>query len=623
MRRLSAPVIFFFFALGMASGQTVPTPSGCSQDNSRASQDCQKKRITPPKEVVVVTGTYEPTPVEHIDRSVTVLQTRDQPLVYDHWVDYLFTDPSIDLRQRGSNAVQGDLSIRGSTFGQTLVLLNGLRLNDVQSAHHNMDQPLPTPSLERIEVLRGSGSTFYGSDAVGGSVNFIAGPPGFSEFRAGSAVGNFGVNQQTASAAWLHGKFSEQASIERDFSSGFRPDRDYRSFAAFSSTGFTTALGHSLVMLGFSDKPFGADQFYGDFNSWERTKGWFAGLEQDLGKNTEFDLGYRRHTDVFILFRDNPAFFSNDHISESWQSAIRRKQTLGQNSTLFYGAEGFHDSVDSTNLGRHERSREAVYVDYDMRALGRFSFSVAGREEFYGAGQQEFSPTVSGGVWLKQGLKLKASVSHAFRLPTYTDLYYHDPGNVGDPNLRPEKSWGYEGGLQWTPSGRYKGEVTVFHRRDRDVIDYLLDTSVTPNIYRAANIQSLNFTGVETSFEMRLPRDQQLQLSYMGLYGAQQPLPNEQTKYTFEYPSNDAVIGWLGKLPGNFLARTRVGVIGRYQRDPYALWDLSVGREFHYVHAHLSLANITDTQYEEVRGVIMPGRSVLFGLEFVLRGRAR
>jgi iron complex outermembrane receptor protein len=612
---------FAFLSLSFvwANAQFEPARSECPPKGPQATADCQKQKIPPHKEVIAVTGTYTPVQAESIDRSLTVIDTRENSLLYDHWVEYLFTDPSIDLRQRGPNDVQADLSIRGSTFGQTLVLLNGLRLNDAQTGHHHMDQPIPTPSLERIEVLRGAGSTFYGSDAVAGSVNFITGPPAYSEIRAGSAVGNFGVNQQTASAALLRDRFNEQVSIERVFSSGFRPDRDYRNFSAFSNSGLQTALGHSLVILGYSDKPFGADQFYGDFNSWERTKAWFAGLEQDLGKNTQFDLGYRRHTDIFILFRDDPAFFSNDHISESWQTAIRRKQPLGQNSTFFYGAEGFHDSVDSTNLGQHARSREAIYVDYDARALGRFSFSAAGREEFYGNRQQEFSPTISAGVYLKAGWKLKASVSHAFRLPTYTDLYYHDPGNVGSPDLRPEKSWNYEGGLQWNLGGRYKADITVFHRRDRDVIDYLLDTSGATPIYRATNIQNLNFTGAETSLEIRLPRDQRLQLAYTGLYGAQDPLNGQQTKYTFNYPTHDAIVAWQGTLPGNFIARSRVGMVDRYQKDPYALWEASIGREFRKVRAHLSFANITDTQYEEIDRVIMPGRSVIFGLEFLLR----
>jgi iron complex outermembrane receptor protein len=450
--------------------------------------------------------------------------------------------------------VQADFDPR-STFGQTLVLLNGLRLNDAQTGHHNMDQPIPTPSLERIEVLRGAGSSFYGSDAVGGSVNFITGPPKYSEIRAGTAIGNFGINQQTASAALVRGHWDEQIGIERDFSSGFRPDRDYRNFSAFSNSGLQTALGHSLVMLAYSDKPYGADQFYGDFNSWERTKAWFAGLEQDLGNNTQFDLGYRRHTDVFILFSDNPTFFSNDHISESWQAALRRKQPLGRNSTLFYGAEGFHDSVDSTNLGTHQRSREAIYVDYDARALGRFSFSVAGREEFYGAGQSEFSPTVSAGAYLKAGWKLKSSVSHAFRLPTYTDLYYHDPGNVGNPNLRPEKSWNYEGGLEWNQGGRYKANITVFHRRDREVIDYLLDTTPTPSIYRAENIQNLNFTGVETSIDIRLPHTQTVQLAYTGLYGPR-TLGKSANQVHIQLPDSRC-IGYVARNASKKIHRTQ------------------------------------------------------------------
>ena len=599
--------------------QTQTTKADCSSDISSSQTGCAQSKIEPHKEVIAVTGTYTPVPVENIDRSLDVIDTRTDSLLYDNWVDYLHADPSIDVRQRGPNDIQADLSIRGSTFGQTLVLLNGLRLNDAQTAHHNMDQPIPTPSLERIEVLRGAGSSFYGSDAVGGSVNFITGPPKYSEIRAGSAVGNFGINQQTASAALVRGKWDEQIGIERDFSSGFRPDRDYRNFSAFSNSGLQTSLGHSLVMLAYSDKPYGADQFYGNFNSWERTKGWFAGLEQDLGKNTEFDLGYRRHTDVFILFRDNPAFFSNDHISESWQAAIRRKQPLGQNSTLFYGVEGFHDSVDSTNLGIHQRSREAIYLDYDTRALNRFSFSIAGREELYGAGQSEFSPTVSAGAYLKAGWKLKVSASHAFRLPTYTDLYYHDPGNLGNPNLRPEKSWNYEGGVEWNQGGRYKADITVFHRRDREVIDYLLDTTTSPPIYRAENIQNLNFTGVESSIDVRLPHTQTLQFAYTGLYGAQQPLANQQTKYTFYYPTHDAVVAWQGLLPGNFFARSRVGVVTRYKADPYAVWDFSVGRDFRNLRTHLSLANISDTQYQEIAGVVMPGRSIIFGLEFLLR----
>jgi hypothetical protein len=90
----------------------------------------------------------------------------------------------------------------------------------------------------------------------------------------------------------------------------------------------------------YGDKPYGANQFYGNFNSWERTKSWFAGFKQELGKDTEFDLGYRRHSDVFVLSRDHPEIYENNHITESWQTALRRKTPIRQNITLFYGGKG-------------------------------------------------------------------------------------------------------------------------------------------------------------------------------------------------------------------------------------------------------------------------------------------
>ena len=148
---------------------------------------------------MVVTGTYEPLSIEEIDRSVTLLPARGMELVLNSLVDLLQLDPSLDLQERAPDGVQTDLSIRGANFEQTLVLLNGQRLNDVQSGHHDMDIPVPLDSVERVEVLRGSGSAMYGSDASGGVVNVITAPPEGLELRLRTAVGNDGINQQRVS----------------------------------------------------------------------------------------------------------------------------------------------------------------------------------------------------------------------------------------------------------------------------------------------------------------------------------------------------------------------------------------------------------------------------------------
>ena len=176
----------------------------------------------------------------------------------------------------------------------------------------------------------------------------------------------------------------------------------------------------------------------------ERTKTWAADLSQDLGSRTLVTLAYRRHTDLFELFRDDPGYYTNRHEDYSWDVAVRGHDAITSSAQIYYGVEGLADHVDSNNLGVHSRKQGAVYGSFDIRSIKRASLNIGAREEFYGSGQRFFAPNISGGYWLSSKVKLRASVTRAFRLPNYTDLYYSDPGNVGNPNLKPEQAWNYE-----------------------------------------------------------------------------------------------------------------------------------------------------------------------------------
>jgi iron complex outermembrane receptor protein len=573
------------------------------------------------KETVVVTGVYEPVAIEESDRAIYRQEIRgDQTLVSNSLVDFLNRDSSIDLRQRGGNNIQTDVSVRGSTFGQTLVLLNGLRLNDVQSGHHNMDVPVPIESLDRVEVLKGAGSTLYGSDAVGGVVNFITKTPEASEFRIRGAVGSFGTNQERVSGTLVRDSFTQQLSFYRDFSTGFIPNRDYRNLALSSSTYFRTRAGTTSILLAHNDKPFGAEQFYGNYNSWERTKTMWASGQQSFGDRTQASFAYRRHTDLFVLYRDRPEVFTNRHAAESYQGSFRRTEPLAANTRLAWGVEGWHDSIVSNNLGTHSRARGSGYAALDFRALHRFSLSLGAREEFYRSLRTQFVPSIAGGAWLTSNLKWRASASRAFRLPSFTDLYYHDPANVGSPDLRPESAWNYETGIDWNPSRRVRGELTLFHRRERDGIDYVRMSA--NDIWRATNFQRLHFTGVEASACVRLNENHRLDFSYTGLHGAQDALAGAFSKYTFNYPNHLGIAGLQSSLPRGLIARIRVGAVQRYARDPYAVVDAYVARARGMVRPFLQLTNLSDAVYQEIFGVAMPGRAALVGLEFVLRRRS-
>ncbi len=367
------------------------------------------------------------------------------------------------------------------------------------------------------------------------------------------------------------------------------------------------------------DHPFGADQFYGAYPSSEDTKTWWLGFNQALGQDTDASFAYRRHSDLFVLFRDQPDIYANHHADESYQAALRRHQTVKPGIVVSYGAEALHESIVSNNLGDHSRSRGAIYAAIDLRGIKRLSLSIAAREEFYRRYSGEFSPTIAGGYWLSPALKVRASASRAFRVPSYTDLYYSDPANVGNPNLRPERAWTYEAGIDWVPAGRLTAEAAVFERRLRDGIDYYR-TSPTA-LWQALNIDSLNFTGVETSLRYLVARHQTVEVLYTWLLGTQDTIPLAQTKYNFNYPSSSAIVAWAGSLPWQIDFRTRVGVLNRISQNPYALWDFYAASSRGKVHPFIQIANITAASYREIQGVAMPGRSIVGGVEFLLRGK--
>jgi iron complex outermembrane receptor protein len=564
---------------------------------------------------IVVTGTAEPIPLSEADRDVNAVKVAEQqrPL-YDSWFDLLSLDPALDLQVRAPGGFMGDLSIRGATFGQTLVLLNGLRLDSVQTGHFNLDLPIPMEMVSGIEVLKGAGSALYGSDAIGGVVNVIAKPLEQNEFRLLGGAGNFGSNEQHAVTSFGQDWWREELAFGRDFSTGFMPDRDYRNLSLSS----LTQIRKGSLLLAYSDKPYGANQFYGPYPSWERIKTWLLSAHQNIGDKTEASFAYRRHTDLFVLFRDSPQIYTNRHAEDGWQGDLRRHDNVPLHGVISYGVEGLAESINSTNLGIRSRKRGSGYVFYDLRSVRRYSFSVGVREEVYGAHSVDTSPSVSGAAWLSSRFKLRASASRAFRLPSFTDLYYSDPSNRGNPNLKPESAISYEGGLDAYLRTGLHASVTVFERRDKNVIDYVAAPGGT--VYTATNFDNLHFTGVEGGLVYDPHPSQHFALTFSALHALNASSDLSTSKYTFNYPAQSGVVEWRGTVSKHIVARTRIGVVERLQRSPYAIWDASASYATGRVRPFLQFSNITSTVYQDLPGIAMPKRGVMGGLELYLFG---
>ena len=172
----------------------------------------------------------------------------------------------------------------------------------------------------------------------------------------------------------------------------------------------------------------------------------------------------------------------------------------------------------------------------------------------------------------------------------------------------------YEGGLDLYPTEHWRGSVTVFSRHETDDIDYVRANSSA--IWQALNFGRLTLTGVEASLEWAPSRQQKFDLQYTGLHGAEAALNGLQSKYIFNYPTQQAVFAWQAASSRGWIARVRAGVTEQYQRDTYFLLDAYAAWVRSPLHPYIRLTNLTNAEYQPVYGVRLPGRAALVGVEW-------
>lgn len=596
----------FVFALNCA----IAFPQDAAQPQSPA--------IRAQSETMVVLGSATPVPLAESPRAVVVLPLQGQKLAADSPLDSLRQDSSLFLEQRGAGGAQADISLRGGSFAQTLVLLNGFRINDSQTAHHDLDLPVPLDAMDQIQVLEGAGSTLHGVDALSGVVDFMTAAPDHDSLRVRAGVGNFGENEQSFIVTATRRSLSGRVTGSRNFSTGFMTDRDYRNEDASVETWAASRLGVTDLLFAGSDRVFGANQFYGNYPSWERTKGWFASARQELGSHTMAAFGYRRHTDEFILVRDHPTIYENNHMDGSWQGNLRYTHGIARSAEILMGLEADGDSIMSNNLGDHARNRGAGYVDFDLRPPARrWSLAAGLREEVFSGGiPAVWSPQLAGSLHVAQSLKLRVSGGYGFRIPTYTDLYYSDPTTIGDPNLQPESAWSGDGGADWNPSPKLTLAGTGFYTREHDAIDYVRATSTAQ--WQATNLSGLHFVGVEATATWMPVRSQTVRIAWTALHGAQSALHGLQSEYIFNYPVQNVMATWTMAAAHQWMMTNTVQIAQRYQQSAYPVWGATLTHDAGRLRPYLRLSNLSNTGYQEISGVNMPGRSIVAGFALQL-----
>lgn len=556
---------------------------------------------------IFVTATIAPIEITSLTRSVAVMTRVDiDQLGLTSIVDALRLVPGMDVRARGPRDVQTDFSVRGATFGQHLVLADGQRLNDSQSGHHNGEIPLPAVAIDRIEVLAGAGSAVHGADALGGTINVIT----RQDAHALASI-----------AAGQHGLFDAQGSVSGHVvpqgwtlsgwtsrSSGFMYDRDFAqgglALRGAPRRGLTVDVRHQR-------RAFGANGFYGNSPSKEWTDGTIGsvGWQRTAQSWTTSVRGLvRNHGDHFLWDINRPGFSENRHRTNAVELTADSRRQFGATS-LAFGASGGSDRVRSSNLGDHDYSRISAFAESVVPLGSRATAQAGARFDRYSTFGSSFSPTASVVAAIGGGVRVRTSVGHAFRVPTFTELYYSDPNTLGNADLVPEQGWTVDGGVDWSRDG-WTLTTSVFRRWDADVIDFVRPSAAER--YRATNIRDVHASGLEASVTHRWPRAL-VRLAYAGL-DIDAPALDMQSRYVLEYATHQTSASIV--VPIHAGVRAAINVDHRVRRDgqTYGLVGARVSRTFGRFDLHVDGTNLLDETYTEIAGVAMPGRWMSIGV---------
>lgn len=560
-------------------------------------------RIPGLDERVLVTGTAAPATAGAVGRTLAVITADDlRGLPVASVTDALRLLPGVWVRQRGPFGSQTDISLRGASFGQTLVLVDGVRINDPQTGHHNGDLPVALDDIARIELLAGAGSSLHGADAVGGVINIITKRDAEAP-TAQLAAGQHGLVQSTA--AWRPGHlgFVTGLSASVDRSSGFAPARDFLHQQVRGDFRF----GATTLAVGYLDKDFGAAGYYGPAPSHERTSQVLVSARNQHalrpGWTMTSDAWYRSHGDEFLYDPRVVGAEPNRHRTHVAGGGVRVGGQLSPSLRLTSGVEATADWLLSSALGDRNEGRVSGFAELEARA-GRLLLYPSARVDSYTTFGSAFSPSLAVALPVRPRVKWRGSVGRAFRVPTFTERFYTDPNHRANDALGPESGWTADTGVDTYLGGTWVGTVTGFIRREQDVIDWVRPDATVR--WRTENIRDVRSHGFET-----FVRGQHGPVSL----GAQYTYTHVETgalvglsKYVDDYAPHGLGGDLAVRGPWSLTTGLRVEHRRPYGRSSWTTVDVRVARPIRRFTLFVEVANLGDASYEEIRGVVMPGR---------------
>ena len=571
---------------------------------------------------IVINSTRISMPFKKNSRTINLITAKDiKNSAATNVADVLQQVAGVDIRRRGTGGGQSDLYIRGGGFDQTLLLIDGIKMDDAQTGHHTMNAALPIEVIERIEIIKGPAARIFGQNAFTGAINIITKKRLNNKVSINVEAGSFG--QLNASATL--GKETENSSIVAHLgaltSDGYRNNSDYNNQNYFLKGIFNKKKQPIEVIATFFDKKFGAENFYTTnetFNEYEETQNSLLGVSTTFNSN-KFKVTpriyWRRGQDMFLLRRDDPGFYRNFHITN--KIGVETNASYASNIGITgFGLDFSRFSIQSNNLGERVRTMANVFLEHRFK-LGSFDITPGIAATYFSDFKFNIFPGLDIGIQVSDKVRVYGNVGYTFRAPTFTDLYYSDPATSGNSNLEPEKAFAQEIGVKYSDN-KFSGSLAFFNRDSEDLIDYVRPNS-DASIFTAANIAEVSTQGVEfeSAYKFKMKNYNQI-LTFGYTYLNDDIL--DQDKELSRYSLNTLKHQFITRFTSQIFKSVRQNIIYKHAErtvgTSYNVWDASLIVDFNKFKFALTANNIFNAEYIESGFVPMPSSNVLFGLRY-------
>lgn len=611
---------------------------------------------------VMVTASKVATPINQVARQVTVITKREiASAPIRSLQDLLVYSAGVDVQQRGGHGVQADISIRGGSFDQNAILLNGVNLSNPETGHLSYDIPINLSDIERIEIIHGASGLIYGSAAFSGGINIITKKEVHERLYAQIIYGAHNTySAEGRIALRTHERSTHSLSLGYKASDGYTDNTDYKQFNALAQSNLhLDDLNKVQVQIGYNRKAYGANAFYAAAyaGQYDETSNFLASARAELGtKNFRIiPIIYWNNThDHYILIRNNPKAYENFHNTTNYGGNLILNY-ISKWGTTSLGTELRREGIMSNALGGEvilnptthykrmgSRTNASLSLEHSLNLGETFSASVGAllNHNTQRQGVYELLPSINATYRPSRAWSISASWSRGVRIPTYIDLYYVGRVQQADPNLSAEHSQSLELSLKYRTSA-FDAYATAFGLQGTNIIDWA-KTNPSDAKYRSMNHGSLNTYGVEAGMRLRLAPF----LSFLGT-GAQLKL--DYTYMTQKHDSKGLISMYAmrylkhkltGRLDVEPMKQLTTSLMMRYQErmgqyesgkspsgvvlySPYPAFVTFDARVAYTLTKQCELSmmfnNITNTRYFDFSAVHQPGFWASFGLTYRLR----